>query len=55
VKFKVWHHGWFIPWGVRWHLWRNNHSVEVSRVSVPLYDPSFGILWKCQCGRNWAY
>jgi hypothetical protein len=40
---------------VWWHTRVLRHRVRVSRVSVPLWDPSSrGELIKCSCGKVWA-
>lgn len=36
------------------HL-NKSHSINVSKVSVPAFDPSAkGYYYKCSCGKSWA-
>lgn len=38
-----------------WHRTVRRHSQRISRVSVPLFDPSArGLLIRCSCGEVWA-
>lgn len=36
-----------------WHR-RQGHEVRESRVTVPLFDMSWGYLYRCSCGKVWA-
>ena len=40
---------------MKWWHWVRKHQMTVSRVTVPMWDPSArGLLWKCECGKTWA-
>ena len=46
---------WLINWKIGRHL-KKGHFAEISRVTVPLFDPSArGLLIRCDCGKVWAY
>jgi hypothetical protein len=39
----------------RWfHRHILHHGVHRSRVTVPLFSPDKGWLYRCQCGKVWA-
>jgi len=57
VRRKVWGpNNIVLPWVVRLHLWQNGHELDrCARVTVPLTDPSLGVLIECRCGKVWTY
>lgn len=37
-----------------WHKWVLKHGVQISKVTIGMFDLSRGELHRCECGESWA-